>query len=759
MLRKLNILAIILLVILGSCSTTRTVPEGDRLYTGTSFKWDTSKPKDYSVLMGAIEDRTRPKRNKKFLGMPIKLWLYNLGNEPKGKGLNYLLREKWGEPPVLLSQAKPASTSLILESYLEDKGYFQALTNYEIKNSGKKKASITYILSPQHRYTIEKVEFRVDSSTKLGNFILSSTKRSLLKVGENYDLDIIKDERTRIANLLKEQGYYYFTDENLLVQVDSTNNGKVDLYVKIKENSSRIALRQYYMKEVELFTNYTLGRDSLIRDYKGHNYEGFTIIDPDSLYRPQVFKNSVFLKEDSLYRLSSHNITLHRLVNLGTFKFVRGQFRPSRDSSYLYANFYLTPYPKRSLQLQVSGYTKSNNYVGSELKLSAKNRNWFHGANLLEITVGGGYEAQVGGKSTQLATNAYSLNLGASVTFPRFVSPIPGLNIRTPYVPRTKLGIGYELLSNPNQYNLNAFNLQFGYSWRRTLYLDHIFNPVSITYVLPSKISPEFQERLDRDPTLQQSISKQFIVGGNYTLNFNNLNPNRYHSFFASFNADAAGNIFGLVVPKDKTTGKKTLFGQDFSQYLRLSIDGRYYWKWSKTLTWVNRVFAGYGIPYNNSYSLPFVKQFFIGGSNSLRAFRARTLGPGSFRSDSSEYYANEAGDIKLEFNSEIRFMLSKYLQLAAFMDAGNIWLKKEDTSKPGSQFKLNSFLSQTAVGGGIGLRIDASILVIRFDLAFPMRKPYLPAGERWVIDEINFGDPRWRKENMILNIAIGYPF
>ncbi|RAI97879.1 surface antigen-like protein [Chitinophaga skermanii] len=743
--------------ILAACSTTRTVPEGDRLYTGADVKWDGKKPKDYSTLSDGVDDRIRPKPNKKFLGMPIKLWLYNLGNEPKGKGLNYLLRKKWGEAPVLLSSVKPNNTNLILEGYLEDKGYFNVQVENEIKHSGKKKAGIHYTIDPRNRYTIKSVSFVVDSS-KLGYFIDSSKKFTLLKVGDNYDLDIIKDERERIHNILKEKGYYYFTPDYLLVQVDSTKSGQVDLYVKVKDAAPRVALRQYYMRKVDLYTNYTLGRDSLISEYPGRPFHGFTIYDPDSLYRPIVFERSVFLKEDSLYRLSSHNITLQRLMNLGTFKFVRGTFRPDRDSSYLFAKFYLTPYPKRSLQLELSGYSKSNNFIGSELKVSAKNRNWFKGANLLQITVGAGFETQVGGKNTQLVTNAYSLNLGVSVTFPRFISPIPGLNLRTPYVPRTRISASYELLSSPNLYNLNALNLQFGYQWKKTQFLDHLWNPISITYVLPSKITPEFQERLDKDPTLRQSIAKQFIIGGNYTLNFSNLSPERYHSFFASFNADVAGNLIGLVTKKDDD-GQRKIFGQDYSQFARLSLEGRYYWKLSKNLNWVNRVFAGYGLPYGNSKSLPFVKQFFTGGSNSLRGFRARTLGPGSFRSDSSTYYANEAGDIKVEFNSELRYKLMKYIALAAFVDAGNIWLQKADSSKPGAQFKFNSFLNQTAVDAGIGLRIDASILVVRFDLAFPVRKPWLPSNERWVIDKINFGDPDWRKENLILNIAIGYPF
>jgi outer membrane protein insertion porin family len=154
---------------------------------------------------------------------------------------------------------------------------------------------------------------------------------------------------------------------------------------------------------------------------------------------------------------------------------------------------------------------------------------------------------------------------------------------------------------------------------------------------------------------------------------------------------------------------------------------------------------------------MPYVKQFFIGGSNSIRAFRARTLGPGSYYSEASQTYASEAGEIKAEVNTEIRTKLFSIVNGAAFIDAGNIWLRKENPQKPGSG--LAGFYKDFAVGTGVGLRFDASIIIVRFDLAFPLRKPWLPEEERWVIDQISFGNKEWRRDNLILNIAIGYPF
>jgi hemolysin activation/secretion protein len=282
---------------------------------------------------------------------------------------------------------------------------------------------------------------------------------------------------------------------------------------------------------------------------------------------------------------------------------------------------------------------------------------------------------------------------------------------------------------------------------------------VDISYVLPSHTTASFDSLIAVDPAQREAIEKQFILGSDYTITFSNQRAHRTHTYYASGNVDVAGNLAGLLIGGGSSGTGKQLFGTTFAQYLRLSADVRDYWQLNRKDQWVNRLFFGYGIPYGNSTSLPFVKQFFNGGSNSLRGFRARTLGPGTYDSTENRYLANEAGDIKVEFNSEFRAKLFGIVNGAVFFDAGNIWLKHRDALRPGGEFHFNNFLGQMAADAGAGLRIDASILIVRFDLAFPLREPYLPPGERWVIRDIDFGSSAWRKNNLILNIAIGYPF
>ncbi len=213
--------------------------------------------------------------------MPVRLWLYNLGNKPKGKGLNHLLRNKWGEPPVLLSQVKRDYTATVLQQYLVDNGYFQADVISDIKNKGKKKASAIYTATPNHRYTIKSVTFEADSS-QLGRALTKTIPKSSLVIGAPYSLDSIKAERERIHNELKEQGYYYFTADHLLVEVDSTQGGTVDMYVTVKRDISPLARRPYFMRRITLYPNYSLDADTTAR-MRGEVtlYRNFGVVDPE----------------------------------------------------------------------------------------------------------------------------------------------------------------------------------------------------------------------------------------------------------------------------------------------------------------------------------------------------------------------------------------------------------------------------------------------------------------------------------------------
>ena len=320
-------------------------------------------------------------------------------------------------------------------------------------------------------------------------------------------------------------------------------------------------------------------------------------------------------------------------------------------------------------------------------------------------------------------------------------------------MPKTRINLGYQFYNSTNQYTLNSFKTSYGYVWKRSEQNENQLNIITINYVNPTNITPQFQLQLDTNLTLARSIERQFIIGPNYNYNYNTqLSPvKRDHNFYFNANIDLSANIIGLATGADYNTGNvKKIFNTPFSQYIRGDLDFRYYLNFSPTTVLASRITGGIGFAYGNSTTMPFIKEFFAGGPNDIRAFQSNTLGPGTYYAGNRDtaYIANQPGDIKMEINTELRFKIVSVVHWAFFVDAGNIWTRLPDSTRPGSQF-TSQFYQQIAVGVGTGLRIDFGILVIRFDLAVPVCEPYRPAGSKWYFDG----------KNRILNFAIGYPF
>jgi len=303
----------------------------------------------------------------------------------------------------------------------------------------------------------------------------------------------------------------------------------------------------------------------------------------------------------------------------------------------------------------------------------------------------------------------------------------------------------------------------FSYAWRESIRKEHALDLLEVAYVRSGGISDEYQLELDQNPNLRHAIEKQFIIGPNYVFTFTNtMEQQRKNTMYLRAGLDLSGNILGLVNGANYKEGKVYNFlNAPIAQYVRTEADFRNYTKVGMSSEIAARAMVGFGYAYGNSRAMPYIKQFYVGGPNSLRAFRARTVGPGSYQAESigeENFIPDMTGDIKIELNAEYRKKLVSIVHGAAFVDVGNIWLVNEDENKPGAKFSKN-FLSEMAVGAGVGLRFDLTFLVLRTDLAIPLRIPYLPKGDRWVMDKIDLGDKEWRKNNLIFNLAIGYPF
>ncbi|MDB5196247.1 MAG: surface antigen [Flaviaesturariibacter sp.] len=759
--RKQGFFSFLLVMVLAACSTTKHLPPGEKLYTGGTVSL-TNAPglsvRERKTLKSDLNGLTRPRPNTRFLGLPIKLGFYNLFRNKKPNTFFGKFRDQFGEPPVLLSSVDISSNIKLLENHLQNKGFFNAKVTGDTIPKGKK-GKAEYKADAGAQYTINSIRFPSDSIL-VGQRIAESSKNSLLAVNKPYDLDVIKGERLRIDADLKEKGFFYFSPDYILVQVDSTvGNNKVDMVVKVKPETPDKALDAYRINDVFIYTNYNINAQRLDTSLANDQfYEGYHVIDRRKRFKPKMFPRIMVFKPGDLYNRTDHNITLGRLINLNEFKYVKNRFEPVTDSAKLDAYYYLTPLPKKSLRAEVNLTSKSNNLNGTELSFSFRNRNTFRQAEQLSISAYVGSEIQFAG--TFQGYNTYRTGAEATFAIPRFVVPFFKVNTTSAYVPRSNIQLGYDILNRQKLYTLNSFRANLGYSWKPSTTKQFEFNPISITYVQPLNVTKEYSDSVFNHPYLKRIIDSQFVIGSTFQYNYNEQanGLQKINSFYFNGLVDLSGNIAGLLTGANATAGKeKRIFNALFDQYIKLEVDGRYYRRIGLKSAWANRVIVGYGRPYGNSRQMPYIKQFSVGGNNSLRGFRSRSVGPGTFfDTTATTFLADQTGDLKLELNTEFRPHISGPLYGAVFVDAGNIWLAHEDPLRPGSKF-TNKFFSQLAVDAGVGIRLDIVLFVIRLDVAFPLRKPWeVPSG---VTNQIDFNDRRWRRENIVYNLAIGYPF
>lgn len=743
---------LLLVLLLSACNSTKYVPEGDLLYTGGSVKVEDSllSKKERKGLQNVMKDMLRPKPNKKFLGLRPKLFFYNLVSEPKKvKGFKYWLKYKVGEPPVLFSKVDLDYNADILSNYSENIGYFK--TRVESDSTRRKdKASAEFIVKPGKQFKIKSVTFPQDA-TVLDSSIRKLQRRTLLKVGNTYNLETIKLERQRIDVRLKEKGFYFFSDNDLLVQVDSTvGKNEVDLILKIKEETVAEAKEPFKINNIFVYPNFTIS-DTLNSDaIKLKSYKDYTIIDPDNTFDSRVFDRTLYFDKEDLYNRTNHNLSLNRLVNLGTFKFVKNSFKVADTTgNYLDAYYYLTQLPKKSFRVELLGKTNSANYTGTELNFNWSNRNTFKGAELLSISTFGGLEFQMAGQNNGF--NVYRFGSEISLVWPRFIAPFK-LKSSSGFVPKTKALIGYEFQQRSKLYSLNTFRGSFGYIWKENIRKEHELKVTEITYASPMHITSLYESQIAQNDALAKVIEKQLIFGPSYSYTYTNtMEKRRKNTIYFKGDFETTGTTAGLIFGNNaKKEAPKEILGVPFSQYVKLQAEFRYYHKLNQNSEIASRIIAGGAFAYGNATTIPFIKQFFIGGTNSIRAFRARSIGPGSSEPDTnSAFLPDQSGDIKLEFSTEYRAKIYSIVHGAVFLDAGNIWTRNDpDESKNFSK----KFFEEIAVGAGFGLRFDLSILVLRTDFALPLRLPYGNVSDRWILEKMNL-------KSGVFNLAIGYPF
>ena len=744
-------------LLLGACGTLKRLPAGEKLYRGAELQWEgEGAATAEKELAATLEEVLYPAPNTRMVGSYPALWLYQRAQSDKKRWLAKQFAPQFGEKPVFVSQVKPDQLAALLKNRLENEGFLRHSLRYEWKmqaGSGK----LVFYIRPGEPYRLAQYQWW-GTPDSLARLLLPQLVLSAIKPGSRYSLSAMEAERERLDVFLKNQGYYAFSPAFLLFRADtSMGNRQFRLYLSVKQATPPEALRTYRLQKVQVYPNMAF-TDSARSGIDTQRTDGLVFVDGSRSFKPERLAPFVLLRPGQLYNRSAELTMANRISSLGNFRYVTVRF-DLPDSLPLGlgpvpmdARVDLAPLPRRRLRYETQFLSKSNNFVGPALKLGYQNRNLFRGGELLNVDLNGGFETQfAGGRQTGL--NAFEVGLKGELVFPRILSPV-SLGGNLGYgLPRTRLVSGVSLLNRVNFYRLRSFQAGFGYQWQTNRFVSHDLQPAAISFTGLSRTSAAFDAILAANPFLRQSFEQRFIAGLVYQGTFSELAENKPHRWVAIVGLDAAGNLPGLF------TGSDQLFGETLARYVRLDADIRYHRVFSADRRLVLRVFGGYGYSYGASPTLPYIKQYFAGGPNSVRAFNIRSLGPGNYRPANFDLasFFDQAGDIKLEANVEYRFPLVPYLKGAVFADAGNIWLQRPNPALRGGHF-TSQWAQELGVGAGFGLRIDADILVLRFDFATPLRKPWLPAGERW-FDSFSLADRAWRRENLNVVFAIGYPF
>ena len=743
-----------------SCGVSRYLPPGEKLYAGATIKIQKAPEvkTGSKTLERSLATLARPKRNKVIFGQPWKVWWwYKIGPSKEEKGFKNWIRNVLGDPPVLTQDLNPLLNARNMETLLESEGYFNSKVRAD-SSVNKNNIRLHYTANVERPYLFGPITWRLDSSQLSKEILQFPAGNSLLNIGDQYSEQKLKGEKERLAILLKGKGYYYFEAANLLSYIDTNhNNYTAAVYMTMNEPVNDDAKRPFIINKIVVqtpFTNFEGLPDSVVQILP--QQDGIFVYDSSKKFKPDVFARSITFRKGSLYSLPEQNRTQIRLNSLGAFRFVKPQFSKVEDSSdLLNVNYFIAPYQKRKLQTEIGGFTRSNNYTGGHLSIQWSNKNLMKRAENLVIKATGSFE--VTPNDSLEDNNNWRIGLEATLNLPKFLAPFRA-GTKSAFFPRTSFPLSFDWVRHQDLYTEKYFNVRYELTWRDSGNREYRLTPISLTVTNTANFTNSFDFLSTIDSSLKYTLPT-FVIPSILFQYIVSNNSSKKYSTFLHTGVEFAGNILGLV--KGNNGYFSTKVGEAyFAQFVKAAVDFRYYRRFKKELTWASRLFIGASYPYGNSPFLPFSRQFIIGGANSLRGFLPRQLGPGSSQPTEIQQSAfpQIGGDYKLEFNSELRTSLGGRLKGALFIDAGNIWMKDSVLYTKAGQL-TSDFYKQIAVDAGIGIRVDVNILVIRLDLAIPFYKPWLAEGSRWTFKSMDFGDPDWRKDNLVWNFALGYPF
>jgi outer membrane protein assembly factor BamA len=765
---------LVLALFASGCFNSRFLKKDTHLFTKNNieFKTDETHVPDKTHLVKDLKGLSQLQPNQKLLGLfKTRLWFYNVANKKKETKFRYWMKFKVGEAPVLYDSTLAVKSTFMMRNYLVNKGFFYAEVAY-VPVFKKKKAKLHYLVEAGPRYKLSNIDFIPDTINAVTQFVLQKAPESLLKKGAPFDVNTLKLERERISDNLREEGYYLFNRELVYYDLDSSDVTRtMDVDVNISSPADSGDHRKFYINNIYVYTDFNfeqfnetdINYDTLKRGYY------FFVYDSMLRFKPYTILTCIYFKRGDLYKRSEVQKTIFNLTDLGVFKFINVKFEEKQNDTMnlLDCHIYLTPAKKQEMSTTFELNNNTYNLLGINLNLGYINKNLFRGAERFQFDITGGAETNF---NTSPFFNTTDLSVGTSLLFNKFLVPFRIKGLAKSTRPKTRISLKFNYLTRVNNFSIFSGNATYGYEWRKGN-MRHFLNIASISLVRApvNRQSNDFKELLAQSPSLRNSFSEQLILGMNHTITWNikMKNDNR-NQLFVRVNNEIAGNflngISALSNLRNAQERPYKFMGINYAQFYKVEGDFRHYFDINTLNRLANRFFLGIGTPYGNSKILPYVKQYFSGGSVSVRGWAVRTLGPGSFNYEKSPEYNNtqypdQTGDIKLEANTEIRFNMIKFIKGAVFVDAGNIWLARQDTTRPGANFSFKRFYKEIALATGFGIRTDLSYFVLRFDIGIKLYDPTQDAGERWVARKINFHDEKWLRKFYTFNLALGYPF
>lgn len=755
----------IALLFLNSCTTTRMVEDDSYLLDKYKIKCNNKR-----IKKDELDACVRQRPNKKLFGaIRLKLRIYSAFSKQPDRKINKWVIENGGEAPVVYDPYLKDKTEKSFQKYLNNKGYYYPEVTTDVKFR-KKKARLVYHIDTKRPYYINQIKYDIKDSV-VGNIILELIQTSKIRRNIIFDVDILEEERNRITNEVKNRGYYDFEKDNISFLIDSAfDNHTVQITLNIDQKHEYDKKQQVI--HIDNHEQYTIRNIYIISDFnvkqqleQGNDYYSnfdtiaysnnvFFLYDSKPNVNPKVILRSLYVKSGDLYNQKTILQTQRQLTDHKLFKIVNFEITDVSDSSGNKLDYLIqiTPYTLQSYSVDLEGTNTGGNW-GSQVFLTYQHKNIFHSAENLSIKLKAAAEMEntVNENDNKLSSE-YGVDLKLEI--PKFLLPFLKHDEETQRKPQTHISMGYSYLRSPNYIRPTTY-FSYGYYWRGNRYLRHTVNPIEINGIRYDKFFSDFENTILTNNYYRYSFENYFIQASNYTIVFNNQSKRKNRDFiYARGMIETAGNLADLYnytsAPESDTIGM--IFNVQYARYLKGEVDLRYYDVKSESKTTVYRLFAGVAMPYKKTDVVPFVKKYYVGGSNSMRAWQARTLSSLVTENDVDDinYYM---GDVKLEANIEQRFHLFWIVDGALFVDIGNVWTFFEIEDNPSAQFFIDKFSSQLAVDVGTGARFDLSFFIFRFDWGLKARNPMLES-DKWIL-----GTESLKVGNWNLSFGIGYPF